>query len=264
VAALIGLLEMIEWWQIALLFLTGLTAGFVDTLAGGGGLLTLPVLLNLCPNPVIALGTNKLQSTFGSTSATFHFARAGALSFKEVRRAWLLAFLGSLAGTFLVQQPDPAFLKRIVPLLLLAVAIYVWLRPQLGEKDIRPRISRIKFDFIFAFGIGVYDGFLGPGTGTFLALAFMLGLGFNLAKATANTKALNWASNVASLILFLFAQKVWFVAGLIMGAGQWLGARAGSRMVITRGTKFIRPVFLAMVLLITLKTIYDNYFKPAA
>ena len=264
VAALIGLLEMIEWWQIALLFLTGLTAGFVDTLAGGGGLLTLPVLLNLCPNPVIALGTNKLQSTFGSTSATFHFARAGALSFKEVRRAWLLAFLGSLAGTFLVQQPDPAFLKRIVPLLLLAVAIYVWFRPQLGEKDIHPRISRIKFDFIFAFGIGVYDGFLGPGTGTFLALAFTLGLGFNLAKATANTKALNWASNLASLILFLFAQKVWFVAGLIMGAGQWLGARAGSRMVITRGTKFIRPVFLTMVVLITLRTIYDNYFKPPA
>jgi uncharacterized membrane protein YfcA len=263
-AALIGLLAMIEWWQIALLFLTGLTAGFVDTLAGGGGLLTLPVLLNLCPNPVIALGTNKLQSTFGSTSATFHFARAGALNFKEVRRAWLLAFLGSLVGTFLVQQLDPAFLKRIVPVLLLAVAIYVWFRPQLGEKDIHPRISRIKFDFIFAFGIGVYDGFLGLGTGTFLALAFMLGLGFNLFKATANTKALNWASNLASLILFLFAQKVWFVAGLVMGAGQWLGARAGSRMVITRGTKFIRPVFLTMVVLITLKTIYDNYFKPAA
>ena len=263
-AALIGLLEMIEWWQIALLFLTGLTAGFVDTLAGGGGLLTLPVLLNLCPNPVIALGTNKLQSTFGSTSATFHFARAGALNFKEVRRAWLLAFLGSLVGTYLVQQLDPAFLKRIVPLLLLAVAIYVWLRPRLGEKDIHPRLSRVKFDFIFAFGIGVYDGFLGPGTGTFLALAFMLGLGFNLSKATANTKALNWASNLASLILFLLAQKVWFVAGLIMGAGQWLGARAGSRMVITRGTKFIRPVFLTMVVLITLKMICDNYFKPDA
>src|ERR1019366_7519907 len=132
---------------------------------------------------------------------------------------------------------------------------------KLFEKDIHPRISQVKFDFIFAFGIGIYDGFLGPGTGTFLALAFMLGLGFNLSKATANTKALNWASNVASLILFLLAQKVWFAAGLIMGAGQWLGARAGSHMVITRGTKFIRPVFLTMVVLITLKMIYDNYLK---
>ena len=250
---------MIHWWQIALLFLTGLTAGFVDTLAGGGGLLTLPVLLNLCPNPVIALGTNKLQASFGSTSATFHFARAGTLSLTEVRRAWLLAFLGSLVGSFLVQQLDFAFLKRLVPWLLLAVAVYVWRRPRLGEQDIHPRISRVKFDFIFAFGIGVYDGFLGHGTGTFYALAFMLGLGFNLARATANAKALNCASNLAALLLFLLAQKVWFIAGLVMGAGQWLGARAGSRMVITRGVKFIRPVFLSMVVLLTLKMIYDNY-----
>ena len=88
--------------------------------------------------------------------------------------------------------------KRILPVLLFAVAIFVWLRPQLGEQDIHPRMSRLKFDFIFAFGIGVYDGFLGPGTGTFLALAFMLGLGFNMARATASSKALNWASNVAS------------------------------------------------------------------
>ena len=92
----------------------------------------------------------------------------------------------------------------------------------------------------------------------------MLGLGFNLSRATANTKALNWASNLASLILFLILKKVWFAAGLIMGAGQMLGARAGSHMVITRGTKFIRPVFLTMVTLITLKMIYENYFKPPA
>jgi uncharacterized membrane protein YfcA len=252
---------MFEPWQIALLFATGLVAGFVDTLAGGGGLLTLPVLLNFCPDPKLALGTNKLQATFGSSSATLHFARAGALSARDCFRACLLAFVGALAGSVLVQQLDSQRLKQIVPLLLFAVAIFVWLRPQLGEKDIHPRISRIKFDFIFAFGIGLYDGFLGPGTGTFLALAYMLGLGFNLAKATANAKALNWASNVASLIVFMLAQKIWFAAGLAMGAGQWLGARLASRMVITRGTKFIRPVFLTMVTLITLKLIWDNWLK---
>lgn len=252
---------MFEWWQFILLFATGLIAGFVDTIAGGGGLLTLPMLLNLCADPVTALGTNKFQSTFGSTSATVHFARAGTLSLAELRRAWLLAFLGALIGTLLVQSFDSQLLKKILPLVLLAVAIFVWLKPQLGEKDIHPRISRTKFDFIFAFGIGLYDGFLGPGTGTFLALAFMLGLGFNLSKATANTKALNWSSNVASLLVFLLAQKVWFLAGLTMGAGQTLGARLGSRMVITRGTKFIRPIFLTMVTLITLKMIYDHWLK---
>jgi uncharacterized protein len=252
----------IVWWQVLLLFATGLVAGFVDTIAGGGGLLTLPMLLNLTNDPALALGTNKLQSTFGSTSATFHFARAGALDLRDCWRACLLAFLGSLVGSVLVQQFDSHRLKQIIPLLLFAVAIFVWFRPKLGEKDIHPRMSRIKFDFIFAFGIGCYDGFLGPGTGTFLALAFMMGLGFNLAKATANTKALNWASNVASLIVFLIAQKVWFAAGLTMGCGQWIGARLGSHMVMKRGTQFIRPVFLTMVLLLTLKMIWDNWLKP--
>ncbi|MGA2243570.1 MAG: TSUP family transporter [Verrucomicrobiota bacterium] len=253
---------MIEWWQIGLLFATGLVAGFVDTLAGGGGLLTLPVLLNLCPDPKLALGTNKLQASFGSTSATFHFARAGALSARACLRACLLAFTGSLAGTLLVQHFDSHRLKQVIPMVLLAIALFVWMRPQLGEKDIHPRISRIKFDFMFALTIGFYDGLLGPGTGAFLALAFMLGLGFNLAKSTANAKALNCASNLASLLVFLVAGKVWFAAGVTMGCGQFLGARLGSRMVLTRGTKFIRPVFLAMVMLISLKMISDLWLKP--
>jgi uncharacterized protein len=254
---------MIEWWQIGLLFTTGLVAGFVDTLAGGGGLLTLPILLSCCPDPKLALGTNKLQASFGSSSATFHLARAGALNLRECRRACLLAFLGSLVGTLLVQQCDSHRLKQILPLLLFAVALLVWFRPQLGEQDIHPRMSRAKFDFTAAFGMGLYDGFLGPGTGTLLALFFMLGLGFNLTKATASTKALNWASNIASLIVFLLARKVWLVAGVTMGCGQWLGARLGSHMVVTRGVRLIRPVFLTMVLLITLKMIYDSWLKPA-
>jgi uncharacterized membrane protein YfcA len=253
---------MMEWWQLGLLCATGLVAGFVDTLAGGGGLLTLPVLLNICADPKVALGTNKLQASFGSSSATWHFARAGALSARDCWRACLLAFVGSLAGSVLVQQFDSHRLKQVVPVLLLAVAVFVWLRPQLGEQDLHPRVSRIKFDFIFALGIGFYDGLLGPGTGTFLALSFMLGLGYNLAKATAHAKALNCASNLASLAAFLCAGKVWVVAGVTMGCGQWLGARLGSRMVLTRGTKFIRPVFLTMVVLLTLKMIWDLWLQP--
>ena len=251
---------MTESWELVLLFGTGIGAGFVDSIAGGGGLITLPVLLAVCPDPKLALGTNKLQASFGSGSATYHYARAGALSLADCRRACVLAFIGSVTGSFLVQQLGPLLLKRIVPVALLLVALYVWFKPQLGEKDIHPRMSRLRFDFLCAFGLGLYDGFLGPGTGTFLTLAFMLGLGFNLTKATAHTKALNFASNLASLIVFLIAQKILFVAGLTMGAGQWLGARAGSGMVMTRGTKFIRPVFLTVVILVTLKMLYTAYW----
>jgi uncharacterized membrane protein YfcA len=253
----------ILWWQALLLFATGIVAGFVDSIAGGGGLLTLPVLLSICPDPRVALGTNKLQAMFGSTSATFHFARVGALDLRDVFRACLLAFLGALLGTFLVTRFNPELLKKLLPFLLLAVVVFIWLRPQIGEKDIHPRVSRMKFDFIFEFGIGFYDGLIGPGTGTFLALAFMLGLGFNLARATAHAKALNCASNLASLIVFLFAQKIWFVAGLLMGAGQGMGAWLGSHMVVTRGTKFIRPIFLTMTTLVTVKLIWDNWIKAA-
>ena len=250
---------MIEWWQVLLLFVTGLSAGFVDSIAGGGGLITLPVLLSFCPDPRLALGTNKLQASFGSSSATYHYAREGLLNFRECRRGCVLAFLGSMAGSYLVQQFNPNLLRHMVPVMLIAVAIFVWRRPQLGEKDIHPRMSALQFDLIFALGIGFYDGFLGPGTGTFLALAYMLGLGFNMTRATANTKALNFASNLASLILFLWAGRVWFAAGITMGVGQWLGARLGSKMVVTRGTKFIRPIFLSVVVLLTLKTIWDGW-----
>lgn len=250
------------FWKIGLLFLTGLVAGFVDTLAGGGGLLTLPVLLNVCPDPKLALGTNKLQASFGSTSATFHFARAGTLTARDCLRSCTLAFIGSLAGSLLVQELASAWLKQAVPGLLLGVAIFVWRQPKLGEKDVHPRISRVRFDFLCALGIGFYDGLFGPGTGTFLALAFMLGLGLNLARATVNAKVLNCASNLAALLVFVAVGKVWFAGGIGMGCGQWLGARLGSRMVITRGTKFIRPIFLVMVALVTLKVIWDTWLHP--
>ena len=253
---------MMEWWHICILFVTALIAGFVDSIAGGGGLLTLPVLLNVCADPFVAFGTNKLQASFGSTSATFHFARGGALSFREVWRSCLLAFTGALCGTYPVQQVDTHWIEKIVPLLLIGVALVVWLRPELGREETAPRISRLKFDLFLAFGIGFYDGFLGPGTGTFLAMAYMLFLGLNMPRATANAKALNWASNIASLLMYLISGKILFAAGLFMGVGQWIGARAGSEMVLKRGTSFIRPIFLTMVLLITLKLVYKSYLKP--
>ena len=250
---------MIHPWHLPLLFGTGLVAGFVDSIAGGGGLITLPVLLNFGLNPKDALGTNKLQATFGSGSAAWHYAEAGTVPLRDCVRGFAFSFLGAALGTLAVQQVDPSFLRRLIPLLLLAVAAYTVLKPQLGEKDLHPRMPRGWFDLVFGLTIGFYDGFFGPGTGTFWTMAYMVGLGFNMTRATGYTKVMNFASNLSSLALFLLGGKVLFPAGLTMGIGQWLGARLGSRMVITRGTKFIRPIFITVVLALTAKLIYDNY-----
>ena len=249
---------ILESWQFALLFLTGLAAGFVDSIAGGGGLITVPVLLNLGFAPTFALGTNKLQATFGSGSASWHYVTARIVSLKDCKRCFVFTLFGAACGALVVQRIDPSYLRRLIPVLLLLVAIYMALHPRLGDQDLRPRIGRTSFDLAFGFLLGFYDGFFGPGTGTFWTMAYMLGLGFNLTRATGYTKVMNFASNLSSLAFFLGGGKVYFAAGLTMGMGQLLGARIGSRMVIARGTKFIRPIFLTVVLVLTCKLLYDS------
>jgi len=252
---------MIDLWHLPILFGTGLVAGFVDSIAGGGGLITIPVLLSIGLGPQEALGTNKLQASFGSGSAAFHYAKAKAVHLKECVRGFFLTFLGAACGTVLVQRRDPAFLERAIPVLLVAVALFILLKPNLGTEERQPKMSRGLFDLIFGLGIGFYDGFFGPGTGTFWTMAFMLCIGFNMTKATANTKVMNFASNLSSLALFLLGGRILWLEGLVMGSGQLLGARLGSRMVIARGTRFIRPVFLSVVFLLTLKLLYSAYVK---
>jgi uncharacterized membrane protein YfcA len=236
-----------------------LVAGFVDSVAGGGGLITLPILLNAGLDPHMALGTNKLQATFGSGGATVHHLRAGSAKWAECRRGFLLTLVGAALGAGLIQLFDPSLLKRFIPVMLLGVAAYVLFRPQFGERDAKPRMSWVRFDWLFCLGLGVYDGAFGPGTGTFFAMAYALMLGFNLTKATAHAKVMNFASNIASLGLFLSLGQVWLTAGLVMGAGQWLGARIGSHMVLRGGARFIRPIFLTMVVALAVKLLWNAY-----
>ena len=252
---------MLPTWQLPLLFATGLAAGFVDSIAGGGGLITVPVLLHCGLAPQLALGTNKLQASFGSGSATWHYSRANLIGWAECRRGVLFTFIGAVLGALAVQQLDPGFLKRFIPALLLGLAVYLFFKPALGENDASPHLRPGPFDLLFGLGLGFYDGFFGPGTGTFWAMAFVLGLGFNLTKATAQTKAMNFASNAAALGLFLIAGQVLFIGGLVMGIGQWVGARLGAHLVIRRGTRLIRPIFLSVVVILTLKLLYDAYLK---
>ncbi len=250
---------MFESWHLPLLFGTGLVAGFVDSIAGGGGLISVPVLLSFGLDAPVALGTNKLQAAVGSGSAAWHYARAKTVALEDCARGFVLSLLGAALGTLAVERVDPSFLKRFIPILLLAVALYTLLKPGLGDKDLRPRLAREWFDLAFGLGLGFYDGFFGPGTGTFWTMAFMLCLGFNLTKATGYTKVMNFASNLSSLAFFLLAGNVRFTAGITMAIGQLIGAKIGASMVIAKGTKFIRPIFISVVLALTLQLLYRAY-----
>ncbi|MGR6981834.1 TSUP family transporter [Testudinibacter sp. P27/CKL/0425] len=241
----------------ALLFAVALLAGFIDAIAGGGGLITIPALLATGMPPALALGTNKLQACGGSFSASWYFIRRKAVNLKEI--IWLIAatFLGAVLGTILVQQMDVRFLKKILPFLIFAIGIYFLLTPKLGESDKQKRISYLGFALTAGLGIGFYDGFFGPGTGSFLGLAFVMLLGFNLAKATAHAKVLNFTSNFASLLFFVIGGHVLWTIGFVMLVGQFLGARMGAKMVLTKGQKLIRPMVVIVAFIMATKLAFD-------
>ncbi len=246
-------------WCYPLLLLTGFAAGFVDSIAGGGGLITIPVLLSIGMPPQLALGTNKLQATFGSGSAAWHYGRAGLIDFSSCRVGILFTLIGATSGTLLVSRLPADLLKQTIPWLLVAIAIYFIFQPKLGEEDRHPRLDSALFHVLFGLGIGFYDGFFGPGTGTFWALAYVLALGFNLTRATAHTKVMNFTSNASSLAVFLIGGHCHLTSGLCMGMGQLLGARLGSRVVIRKGVKLIRPIFILVALGITARLLWQNF-----
>src|SRR5580658_10074982 len=184
------MLLAVSWWITPSLFGTGLVAGFVDSIAGGGGLITLPVLLGAGIPVQQSLATNKLQAAFGSAGASWNYTRLGIVALNQCKMGIACTVMGAAAGTLLVQHLDREFLRRALPILLVVIALCVLLKPQLGEKDIHPRLAWPWFYGLAGLLLGFYDGFFGPGVGAFWTMAFMLGLGFNLTKATGYTKVM--------------------------------------------------------------------------
>lgn len=241
------------------LFLTGLCAGLVDAVAGGGGVISLPVLLNLGMPVQLALGTNKLQSSFGAVMAVFRYARHGLLDKRACRVGVIATLAGALAGAATVRVADARFLEDAIPWLLGGIVVYTLLRPTLGSGDHPPRLGAATFFTVFGLGLGFYDGFFGPGTGSFWTIALVGSQGYNFLKATAYTKVMNATSNLASLAIFAAGGQAHLVAGLVMGAGQLAGARLGAGLAISRGAKFVRPVFIVMVLAVMARLLYARF-----
>jgi len=242
---------------LLLLAVAGFVAGFIDSIAGGGGLITVPALLLAGLSPVEALGTNKLQSVFGSGSATYAYGAAGLVDVKRQLPSAALAFLGSIAGAVLATILPGDWLRAVLPAMLVVIALYFAFKPDMSDVDRAQRISPFLFGVTIVPLIGFYDGLFGPGTGSFFMLAFVALAGYGVLKATAHTKLLNFASNVGSLLFFSAAGVVVWKVGLVMGAAQFLGARLGARLAMKNGARLIKPLLVATCVVLAIRLLID-------
>ncbi|MDO5058840.1 MAG: TSUP family transporter [Neisseria sp.] len=242
----------------AFLFAVATGAGFIDAIAGGGGLLTLPALLAAGVPAAAALGTNKLQASGGSFAASLYFVRQGAVDLQALRFCIAMTFTGAAAGALTVQLMNVDDLKTLLPFLVFAIGLYFLFSPNIGQGSGKARLSLAAFALTAALGIGFYDGVFGPATGSFLTLAFISLLGFALPQAVAHAKVLNFTSNFASLLFFILGGAVLWKIGLLMLCGQLIGGYFGARTVVGSGKKLIRPLLVLMSFAMVGKMVYEQ------
>lgn len=225
----------------------GFAAGFIDSIAGGGGMISLPALLAAGLPPHLALGTNKLQSALGTTFSAANYARRGWVTKEGLATGITWTALAAFGGAWCVSRLPADLLVRVIPWLLVAIFAYVAASPKVGVARTRARFSTTAFNVLGGCALGFYDGFFGPGTGSFWAMGFVLLLGYPLPQATGHTKVMNLASNVASLVWFAVQGHVLWLLGATMGAANIAGALLGSHLAIRKGVCFIRGAFLVVV-----------------
>lgn len=228
-------------------------AGFIDAIAGGGGLIALPALLWAGIPPLQALATNKLQGSFGTATAAFSFARKGYLDWRSLWLPVIMTLIGAATGTLLVQLLPNNLLERLIPVLLVLFALYFMFSRRVGDADAAQRVGISAFAVMAGFTLGFYDGFFGPGTGSLFTAAFVILLGYSLTHAVAGTKLLNFTSNIVSLAVFAVGGHVLWSLGLAMGMAQMAGALLGSHLAIRHGSRIIRPVLVAVSLAISIR-----------
>ncbi|HZW46366.1 MAG TPA: TSUP family transporter [Microvirga sp.] len=243
--------------MIAALAAISFFAGFVDSIAGGGGLLTVPALLLAGLSPAGAIATNKVQGAFAAASATYIFGRRGMI---EWRKAWAftaVAFVSGVAGALCVRFLPPSVLQTLIPVLLIAIALYFALSRKMKDEDAHARMTALTFGATAPVAVGFYDGIFGPGAGSFYMLAFVTLLGYGVVRATAHTKLLNLASNLGSLLLYAATGAVVWPLGLVMAGASFLGAQVGSRLAMRLGARLIRPLLVLVSAAMALRLLVD-------
>jgi uncharacterized membrane protein YfcA len=251
--------------ELLLVSLASLLAGFVDSIVGGGGLILVPALFATFPttHPATLFGTNKGASVWGTGIATVQYSQRVSMRWHALAPAAMVCFAASLGGAWLVTVVSPEYLRKALPLVLLLVLAYTLAKKQLGRHH-APRFDGRKEALVASVigaVIGFYDGFFGPGTGSFLVFLLVRVLGYDFLSASAGAKLLNTASNLAALALFAMKGHVWWHFVLVMALANVVGSLAGTHLALKHGTGFVRGVFITVVSALILKTSYDAFLR---
>jgi len=251
-----------EWLVVTL---ASLLAGFADAIVGGGGLVLLPALFATFPTapPAALLGTNKSAALLGTGMATWKFSRRVRMCWQVILPAALASFCGAFAGAWGVTLISPDFLRKLLPVVLVVLLLYTLARKDMG-RDHAPRLSmRRETQVACLIGaiLGFYDGFFGPGTGSFFVFLFVRVLGYDFLNASASAKVLNLASNLAALILFTLKGHVWWHMALPLAVANVVGSVLGAHMALKHGAGFVRSIFIVVVGLLIVKTGYDAFVR---
>ena len=255
----------VEWYDLFLLCLAAFFAGFVDAIVGGGGLIQLPAALVILPSFPVAsvIGTLKIPAFTGTSVAAWQYVKKVSINWKLVAVICTVAFFSSYGGSYLLTHVSNDFMKPVLLVVLSLVAVYTFIKKDLGQKekvDV-PYNKQLQLGILISLGIGFYDGFIGPGAGSFFILVFIAFLHFDFLHASAHAKMANLATNLGSVTLFVVQQKIIWSIALPMAAANALGGFAGARLAIAKGNKFIRIFFLVVVVGILIRFCYDVFVK---
>lgn len=248
----------VEFQTLFILSLIAMLAGFIDAIAGGGGLITLPALLISGVAPVSAIATNKLQAAAATLSATIEFARKGLIQWKTAIPITFTSFIGGILGAVSVSLLSRPILFTIVPILLIIVAVYFLLTPKMSESDRPAKMSFFLFSLTVAPVLGFYDGIFGPGVGSFFLIGFIFLLGCKLINAMSYTKLANVSCNLGSLFFFISQGSIIFPLAISMAIGAFIGAHIGAKFALRFGSKLIKPLLITISLIMALKLFTDE------
>jgi uncharacterized membrane protein YfcA len=251
--------------ELLLLSLASLLAGLVDAIVGGGGLILVPALFAVLPttHPATLFGINKSASVWGTAIAAVQYSRRVSLNWRALLPAAAAGFAGAMAGAWAVTVVSPVFLRKLLPFVLVAVLAYTLARKDLGKHH-RPHLSAAGERLATAaigLVLGFYDGFFGPGTGSFFVFLFVRWLGYDFLNASASAKLLNTATNLAALILFALKGHVWWHFALALAMCNVAGSLLGTRLALRHGAGFVRGVFILVVSALTVRTGYDAFLR---